>query len=55
MPNQGFLGTVSLTAYAWNGSAGNSAGNTVNPHGSDFSSTTLTASCLVNTAPILSN
>jgi hypothetical protein len=54
VPNAGFLGTVTLTAYAWDGGgAGNNAGGMARPHGSDFSSTTLTATCLVNTAPEL--
>ncbi len=54
VPNAGFLGTVTLTAYAWDGGGtGNSAGGMAKPKGSDFSSTTLTATCLVNTAPEL--
>ncbi len=56
VPNAGFLGTVSLAAYAWDGGgAGNNAGGMARPHGSDFSSTTLTATCLVNTAPELTS
>jgi hypothetical protein len=56
VPIAGFLGTVSLTACAWDGGGtGNSAGGMAKPLGSDFSSTTLTATCVVNTAPILSN
>jgi hypothetical protein len=55
-PKPAFLGTVSLTAYAWDGAGtGNSAGKTVHVHGNDFSSTTLTATCLVNSAPTLSD
>ena len=54
VPNAGFLGTVSLTAYAWDGAGmGNTHGQRVRAHGSDFSSTTLTATCLVNKAPTL--
>jgi hypothetical protein len=56
VPNKGFLGTVSLTANAWDGGgSGNAAGRMARVHGSDFSSTTLTATCLVNTAPALSD
>jgi hypothetical protein len=54
VPNAGFLGTVSLTAYAWDGSTG-TAGGTARPRGSAFSSTPLTATCLVNTAPQLAS
>ena len=54
VPKSGFMGTVSLKAYAWDGNpASGSHGSTVRVHGSDFSSTTLTATCLVNTAPTL--
>jgi hypothetical protein len=53
-PKAGFLGTVTLTAYAWDGSAASgSHGSTVRVHGGDFSTTTLTATCLVNRAPEL--
>jgi uncharacterized repeat protein (TIGR01451 family) len=54
VPNAGFLGTVKLTAYAWEGmGAGNTHGKQVSAKGAEFSSTTLTATCLVNTAPVL--
>lgn len=52
MPNASFLGTVTLTAYAWDGK-GNAHGQTGKVFGSDFSSNTLIATCLVNTAPTL--
>jgi hypothetical protein len=54
-PNAGFLGRVTLTAYAWDGGGGpgNTHGKTVRPHGSDFSNTALSATCLINTAPTL--
>ncbi len=52
--NATFLGTVSLTAHAWDGSTG-AHGSKARVQGSDFSSTTLTAVCLVNTAPTLTN
>ncbi len=57
VPASGFTGTVSLTALAWDGSAG-TAGTTVNPSklsSTAFSSTTLTATCSVNTALVLAN
>jgi hypothetical protein len=54
MPSAGFLGTVKLTAYAWDGSkGGGKTGNKVHVKGGAFSAKTLTATCLVNTAPIL--
>jgi hypothetical protein len=55
VPNgKGGVGTATLTAYAWDGMGiGDSAGSKVRPRGSDFSTTTLTATCLVNTAPEL--
>ena len=40
VPKTGFLGTVTLTAHAWNG-------------GTEFSTTTLNATCLINTSPTL--
>jgi hypothetical protein len=52
VPNAGFLGTVSLTAYGWDGSTG-TAGGTARPKGNAFSSTPLTTTCLINTAPSL--
>ncbi len=56
VPKAGFLGTVSLTAYAWDGNTANgSHGSTARGHGSDFSGTTLTATCLVNTPPALAS
>jgi len=60
VPNNNFAGTVSLKALAWDGSAGTRA-NTVNLSAAGstggttaFSAAVLTASCIVNTAPILS-
>jgi hypothetical protein len=53
VPGGKFLGTVALTAYAWDGSTG-SAGGTARVKGSAFSATPLTATCLVNTAPSIS-
>jgi hypothetical protein len=50
IPSSGFLGTVSLTAYAWDGSTGQ-AGALAKVSGTAFSRTPLTATCLVNTAP----
>jgi RHS repeat-associated protein len=52
VPKTGFLGTAALVAYAWDGSTG-SDGSTAAIHGSAFSSSTLTAVCLTNTAPTL--
>lgn len=52
VPHVGFLGSVSLTAYAWDGSGG-PAGTFAPVHGVGFSGTTLTATCLVNTGPTL--
>jgi hypothetical protein len=56
LPRSEYSGTVTLTAYAWDGSTGNS-GETVSLSGKNaagaFSATTLTATCLVNTAPTL--
>jgi hypothetical protein len=53
VPKAGFLGTVKLTAVAWEGSTG-TAGGTANVHGSTaFSMSPLTATCLINTAPTL--
>jgi hypothetical protein len=60
VPNAGFMGTVTLSAYAWNGITGVD-GSTVNLTATAtrggttaFSSGTLTASCTVNTAPTIS-
>jgi hypothetical protein len=59
VPNLGFSGTVSLQAYAWNGSSGSNGGTAKltekgKTEGSTaFSTTTLTATCLVNEAPVL--
>jgi hypothetical protein len=53
LPNgKGGLGTATLTAYAWDGSAG-SDGGTASVHASAFSATWLMATCLVNDAPTL--
>jgi hypothetical protein len=52
VPSATFLGTVKLTAYAWDGSAG-SPGDRVRVKGGAFRSKLLTATCLVNTAPTL--
>jgi hypothetical protein len=60
VPNAGFVGTVSLTAHAWDG-AGFTDGSTANltlkgttGGTSHIGSGTMTASCAVNTAPTLS-
>jgi len=56
VPNSGFTGTVSMTALAWDGSAG-THGTTDNPSklsSTAFSTTMLNADCIVNTAPVLS-
>jgi hypothetical protein len=61
VPKPGFLGTVTLTAHAWDGStASGIPGGTVNltkagatGGTSHISGTTLVATCLVNTAPTL--
>ena len=60
LPNQGYLGTATLTAHAWDGTG--KAGNVVNltlKHATGgtthFSATTLTATCLVNDAPTLTS
>jgi RHS repeat-associated protein len=61
LPNGKFLATVRLTAHAWDGSgftAGGTANLTINGSGggtSHFSSTTLSATCLINDAPTLNN
>ena len=59
LPNTGFAGMVSMQAYAWDGTSGSATG-TANLAGKGktggstaFSSNALTASCLVNTAPVL--
>ncbi len=59
VPTASFAGTVSLEAYAWDGSSG-SDGGTANLTGKGktggntaFSATTLKATCLVNEAPVL--
>src|SRR5262249_40860919 len=61
VPKAGFLGTVSLTARAWDGTGGFADGSTVNfTHKNTaggttpFSAGSLSAVCLVNTAPKLS-
>jgi hypothetical protein len=61
LPNSGFAGTVSLQAYAWDGTSGG-AGTTVilSGHGKTgrntaFSTAALTVTCLVNTAPVLNS
>ena len=51
---ESFLGTVSLTAHAWDGRTG-SHGSKTHMQGSGFSAGTLTATCLVNTVPALSD
>jgi autotransporter-associated beta strand protein len=58
VPKAGFLGTVSLTAHAWDGTGGFADGSTANlaaKHATGgttpFSTGTLSAVCLVNTAP----
>jgi hypothetical protein len=61
VPNAGFAGTVSLTAYAWDGTSGSDGGLATlsgpgkTGGGTAFSTTALTASCVVNTAPVLSS
>jgi hypothetical protein len=56
VPSTGFLGTASLTCRAWDQTSG-TAGNKVNIVAtggtSAFSKTALTATLLVNTAPVL--
>jgi hypothetical protein len=59
LPKAGFAGTVNMQAYAWDGTSGSATG-TANLAGAGktggstaFSTTVLTASCLVNTAPVL--
>jgi hypothetical protein len=59
LPGNGFAGTVSLQAIAWDQTSG-SDGKTASLSGagktggsSAFSTTTLTATCLVNAAPVL--
>jgi hypothetical protein len=61
VPNANFVGTVTLTAHAWNGGGSVAHGNTVNlatAHATggstNFSATTLTATELVNNSPVLS-
>ncbi len=59
VPSAGFAGTVSMQAYAWDGTSGNVGGTaTLTRRGTTggstaFSTTVLTASCLVNIAPLL--
>ena len=61
VPNAGFAGTATLQAYAWDGTQGTAAvfgatkGYKITATGdaSGFSTTLLTASCLVNDAPTL--
>jgi hypothetical protein len=56
LPSGKGLGTASLTAHAWDGGGmGGKDGGTAAVKGSDFSNTTLLATCLVNTAPVLSD
>jgi hypothetical protein len=61
VPAGGFAGTVTLTAYAWDGTSGSDGGTAIlngrgkTGGGTAFSATTLTATCLVNTAPVLSS
>jgi large repetitive protein len=59
VPSKAFSGTVSLAVRAWYGSTGIDSGtillSKLSTGGSNaFSTTTLTASCLVNSAPVLS-
>jgi len=54
LPNGNGLGTATLTAYAWDGSTGTD-GATAHVKGSAFSTTTLTATCLVNNAATLND
>jgi hypothetical protein len=57
VPSKSFSGTVSLTAYAWDGTGNftSTANLTKTGTGGDtpFSAATLTATCLVNSAPTL--
>jgi Ca2+-binding RTX toxin-like protein len=60
VPNAGFIGTATLAAYAWDGSDGKSAGSTVDLSSNSvlggstpFSTSALTATSIVNTAPTL--
>src|SRR6202030_1215095 len=55
VPRKNFVGPVSVTAMAWDGSAG-THGTTVNPSKTSstaFSASTLIATLSVNTAPTL--
>ncbi len=59
-PNAGFAGIVTLTAHAWDGAGSVADGGAVNltlkgmtGGSSDISTATLTATCLVNTAPVV--
>jgi RHS repeat-associated protein len=52
VPKNGFVGIATLSAFAWDGTGGTDGGTTT-VHGSAFTRATLTASCLVNTAPTL--
>jgi hypothetical protein len=61
VPNGAFSGAATLTAYAWDGSTG-SEGGTANLSVKSatggttaFSATTITATCLVNSAPVLTS
>ena len=57
VPNKSFSGTVSLTAYAWDGSGNFTGTANLTQTGiggiTPFSATTLVANCLVNSAPTL--
>jgi hypothetical protein len=58
VPNAGFLGAVTLTASAWDGSNGLTDGTFATTSGktggtNTFSTTSVVATCLVNTAPTL--
>lgn len=53
VPKSGFVGTATLTAYAWDGTSSNT--NLIGHLGGSgaFSAKPLTATCLVNTSPTL--
>ncbi len=59
VPNAGFAGTATLQVYAWDGTSGSAGGlEALTGHGKTggstaFSTTVLTVTCLVNTAPVL--
>jgi hypothetical protein len=59
LPTKNFSGTVSLTAHAWDGAGGFATTADLTKTGSGgttpFSAATLTATCLVNSAPTLTS